>query len=1038
MKKLTKGRLKSIAFLTFLIFLLFSAQKPRTPKAPFYLKQSNRDKPIRTLLNINNISSWIRNDGQSAHSPDNNSGAFYPRGTAAVIYQDGVLWGGVHPTHPPIRVGGQTYRIGTVPGRIISEGNPQNPDDHDVRIYRIRRDYETVSDEELRIDAAELWYMGDSTQVRQSDIEAVRAQYRTDWNEWPVAYGAPFYDLNNNGIYEPSLGEEPGLAKADQVVWFVANDLDSSFSTWLHGSPPMGLELQVTMWGYKNGNYSLNQALFRRYRIINKSSFVMDSMFISQWSDPDVGVYTDDLVGCDTSLQLGFAYSGHQTDGDFAAFGLYPSAVGYCLLQGPIMPEPGNLALFNFNEKIDFINLRVTAFGYYAAGSAISDPDLGEYDETLRTYNMINGFTPTVDTLNPTPFFAGSGPMKGLPTKFPLSGDPVTGYGDVDNMGDNLPPGDRRMIMPSGPFTLLPGDTQEVIFALVGGAGASAYPYCVENLKINVRAIRHGFPNFPSVGNIPPSPQLSGYSSEGQIILEWGSNPELLKEIESDDSTDNCYFEGYNLWQLPDIDSPPEEAIRIGTFDKETYPGTIIGYQPDSETGILLKRPVILGENKGVQHFAIVVEDKFAKQPLIDGKEYHFGVSAYRYIADPAHPFPVLESDFDRVSVRAHVSNPGYQNQIGDELPVTHVGGASGKVSAMVVDPGALTGHEYRINFDDSSRWSVTDLSLNKIKIAGRTNMSGNMDYPIIDGIMPRVEGVKITDITGWSSDGVRWISGVDLGGRQFFGGLDLGENFYFGSNLDRDDLVPVRLEFQDEGDINNNGFISKGAVYRRDQNYGYAGTGQLPFAAYDIFDAEHPRRVNICFVEDDTLTDANLLWDLGWSDSSQTFADSGGHEYIFIMNSDYDEGISYSESYFGPGADVLFVIWSRQRGTGSYLSAEFTFDIEVEYRHTPADFYTYVAPAPSDIPNRFRVYQNYSNPFNAGTTFRYWIPRQAKVKLEVFSILGQRVATLVDGEQDQGEYFVQWQPQDVASGMYIYRLSAGDHIENKKLLLMK
>jgi hypothetical protein len=646
----------------------------------------------------------------------------------------------VHPTFPPIRVGGQTYRIGTVPGRVISEGNPQNPDDPDVRIYRIRKDYTTVKDDELIIDAAELWYMGDTGQVKQSDIDAVRSQYQTDWNEWPVAYGAPFYDLNNNGIYEPSLGEEPGLAKADQVVWFVANDLDSSAVIWLYGSPPMGLEMQVTMWGYKNGSYALNQALFRRYRIINKSSFVMDSMFISQWSDPDVGVYTDDLAGCDTTLQLGFAYSGYQTDGDFAEYGLFPSAIGYCLLQGPITPSPGNLALFNFKEKIDFFNLEITSFGFWGAGSPIVDPDLGEYPETLQFYNLMNGFTPTADTLDPTPFITGYGPLKGQPTKFPLSGDPVTGYGDVDNMGDNLWPGDRRFIMPSGPFTLQPGDTQEVIFALVGGAGASAYPYCVENLKINVRAIRHEFPNFPSVGNLPPSPQLTGYSSEGQIILEWGSNPELLRQIESDDSIDNCYFEGYNLWQFPNSDSPPGEAIRIGTFDKETSPAFIFGYKQDPETGAFLKQPLIFGQNDGVQHFAVVVEDEFAKEPLTDGKEYYFGVSAYRYIADSEHPFPVLESDFGRVSVRAQVSNPGYQKKIGDELSVTHVGRASGKATAIVIDPGALTGHEYQINFDDNSRWSVTDLSLNKVKISGQTNLSGNLDYPIIDGIMPRVE----------------------------------------------------------------------------------------------------------------------------------------------------------------------------------------------------------------------------------------------------------------------------------------------------------
>jgi hypothetical protein len=104
----------------------------------------------------------------------------------------------------------------------------------------------------------------------------------------------------------------------------------------------------------------------------------------------------------------------------------------------------------------------------------------------------------------------------------------------------------------------------------------------------------------------------------------------------------------------------------------------------------------------------------------------------------------------------------------------------------------------------------------------------------------------------------------------------------------------------------------------------------------------------------------------------------------------------------------------------------------------TPLDTFRFTAPSPPNVPYEFRLYQNYPNPFNAGTTFRYWIPVQAEVKLEVFSILGQRVATLVDSEQEQGEYFVRWQPQDVATGMYIYRLDAGSNVEVKKLLLIK
>ncbi len=59
-------------------------------------------------------------------------------------------------------------------------------------------------------------------------------------------------------------------------------------------------------------------------------------------------------------------------------------------------------------------------------------------------------------------------------------------------------------------------------------------------------------------------------------------------------------------------------------------------------------------------------------------------------------------------------------------------------------------------------------------------------------------------------------------------------------------------MVFQDKAGVDADGFISKGAVYRRDLGYPFAGIGQLPFACYDISDPQNPCRVNICFVESD------------------------------------------------------------------------------------------------------------------------------------------------------------------------------------------
>jgi len=88
--------------------------------------------------------------------------------------------------------------------------------------------------------------------------------------------------------------------------------------------------------------------------------------------------------------------------------------------------------------------------------------------------------------------------------------------------------------------------------------------------------------------------------------------------------------------------------------------------------------------------------------------------------------------------------------------------------------------------------------------------------------------------------------------------------------------------------------------------------------------------------------------------------------------------------------------------------------------------------------PLAFALQQNYPNPFNPATTIGFSMPKSGNVKLQVYNLRGQIVATLVDEERVAGEYSVEWTPRDVASGMYIYRLRAGNFVETKKLVLLK
>jgi hypothetical protein len=104
-------------------------------------------------------------------------------------------------------------------------------------------------------------------------------------------------------------------------------------------------------------------------------------------------------------------------------------------------------------------------------------------------------------------------------------------------------------------------------------------------------------------------------------------------------------------------------------------------------------------------------------------------------------------------------------------------------------------------------------------------------------------------------------------------------------------------------------------------------------------------------------------------------------------------------------------------------------------------------------IPASFALAQNYPNPFNPSTTIRYALPNAGVVSLVVLNMLGQQVATLVDGVQGAGYHDVRFDAQDLASGVYFYRIYVrgsdsapasgakgenGSYTETKRLLLLR
>jgi hypothetical protein len=96
-----------------------------------------------------------------------------------------------------------------------------------------------------------------------------------------------------------------------------------------------------------------------------------------------------------------------------------------------------------------------------------------------------------------------------------------------------------------------------------------------------------------------------------------------------------------------------------------------------------------------------------------------------------------------------------------------------------------------------------------------------------------------------------------------------------------------------------------------------------------------------------------------------------------------------------------------------------------------------------AELPKEFGLSQNYPNPFNPTTVIEYALPKSAHVTIEIYNLLGQKINVLVDENQKIGFYRVDWDGKDkdggeLASGIYFYRIQAGDFVKCKKMIMLK
>jgi hypothetical protein len=450
---------------------------------------------------VNNIFNWYGNNGDGSYNYFiTNAGMEFPRGGGkSVVYEDGIVWGGYHKASLRPKVGGSMYRHGIQAGRILSPGGPteaempvaDDPVKPEYRVYRVRRD---VGPGTPFVDV-QASLESEAALISRFDSGATAAAlynaYVRDWNEWPArresdqAGLAPFTDVDGNGLYN-SQTDIPGYPESDQTLYYVGNDLNPTLTYNLLGSPPIGLEMHRTIWGYHRTGppgtpEAFNNAIFSSTILINKSGAAIDSMVVAQWVDPDVGDASDDFVGCDTMRQLGYAYNGKASD---ATYGSVVPAPGYVLLQGPIVPSAGDHALFRGQLRQGYSNLKMTSFvPYDMRFDRFPPPD---WQDRLM-YRLLTGHT--------TDGGAFINPLDGQPSKFVFNGEPELSRGWRDEFGEGFF-WDRRFLLSSGPFTMASEDTQEIVIATIIAQGLNNLS-SIELLKLWADQVSYAFRNVP-------------------------------------------------------------------------------------------------------------------------------------------------------------------------------------------------------------------------------------------------------------------------------------------------------------------------------------------------------------------------------------------------------------------------------------------------------------------------------------------------------------------------------------------------------------
>ena len=520
-------------------------------------------------------------------------------------------------------------------------------------------------------------------------------------------YLAPFYDYDQDGFYNPQNGDYPwydflreiNCAErrredivplfGDQTYYWIFNDKGNAHTE--SQGQPIGMEIRAQAFAFTS-NDEVNNMTFYNYVLINQGSQTLTETYFGSWVDPDLGTSTDDYVGCDVQRGLGYCYNGDAFDEPTSSslgYGSNPPAVGVDFFEGPYqdtdnkdnplttdiidaidqdgIPYKG-LGIGYGDGVVDNERFGMRKFVYY---NNSQNPVNGEPALPSHFYNYMRGFWKNGQRMA----YGGNGASGPNVTDiaadymFPDDTDPLhwgTGGVITDDWSEESegnPPNDRRFIQAAGPFTLKPGDYNNITLGVVWAKANSGDPFeSVRLLREYDDKAQALFDNCFELVSGPDAPDVTIQELDKEIILmlsndnaistnyqenygpgQGGFDPSIPEELADGTQLteeDRSYkFEGYLVYQRANDDVSAndlgdiEKARLIAQCDVENGIGRIINFSRDPITGYIIPELKVDGADQGIQRSFRVTTDAFAtgNNALVNHKTYYFMVIAYGY-----------------------------------------------------------------------------------------------------------------------------------------------------------------------------------------------------------------------------------------------------------------------------------------------------------------------------------------------------------------------------------------------------------------------